>query len=85
MRRIFLYIAEENPSAADGFVVELEQKVRSLTNLGLSGVQREGLDPDIRTFVYRNQCIYFTITDEALRVLRVLHARRKISRDYFSD
>lgn len=78
-----LYIAQDNPVAADRFVLDFDAKVRSFAQRGLSGVKRDEFGRDVRSFVYRDRVIVFLITDEELTVLRVLHGHQDISAIHF--
>ncbi|KQO75342.1 type II toxin-antitoxin system RelE/ParE family toxin [Rhizobium sp. Leaf262] len=74
-----IYIALENPAAADRFVFDLEAKVRAFAEGGLTGVKREELGPSLRSFTYQKRIIVFQATEEELIVLRVLHGHQDLS------
>ena len=78
------YVADFNPAAARRLLDDLNAKIISLAKLGLTGTAREFI-PGLRTFPYRNRCIYFVVTDSEMTVLRVLHGHQDISPDHFTD
>jgi toxin ParE1/3/4 len=56
-----------------------------LAGSGTSGVSRENLRPGLRALVYKNRIIYFRVTQDECRIVRVLHSRQDISTQSFSD
>jgi toxin ParE1/3/4 len=79
------YIAENNPLAANQFILALEGKAQSFARPGLTGVRRDNLRPGMRSFAYRQRVIYFIVRDQELVVVRVLHGREHISPKDFTE
>ena len=79
------YIQLHNPSAANRFTLDVFAKVRSLADLGLTGVDRPDCGEGIRSISYRERIIFFRVSDTALTILRVLHGHQDISPDLFTD
>jgi plasmid stabilization system protein ParE len=85
LRAIHRHIAADNPTAANSFILDLNEKVRSFANLGLTGIERDGLGLGLRAFTYHDRCFYFRVTAESLLILRVLHGRQDTTPDDFTE
>jgi plasmid stabilization system protein ParE len=79
------YIARENPPAADRFFLDIYLKVEAFARAGLTGTDRGEFGNGVRSFVYRERVIFFSLSDDELIVLRVLHGRQHISPSDFKD
>ncbi|MGK9050031.1 type II toxin-antitoxin system RelE/ParE family toxin [Neorhizobium petrolearium] len=77
------YIALSSPLAASRFALSIFAKVRSLAELGLTGVSRSEFGEGLRSIAYRERIIFFRIRGNELVVVRVLHGHQEISPDYF--
>jgi toxin ParE1/3/4 len=84
LRAHYDYIFKFDPIAAKRLLDEINKKIEWIAELGITGVPRSFF-PGLRAFPFKNRCIYFTITDEAIIVLRVLHGRQNTSPDDFSE
>jgi plasmid stabilization system protein ParE len=51
--------------------------------MGLTGIGRDDFGDGLRSFVYRERVIYFTIDSNSLYIVRVLHGHQHVSRDTF--
>jgi toxin ParE1/3/4 len=85
MQHIHADIFPDNPKAADDFIRNVYGKVRSLADLGIGGTSHEEFGAGIRSLAHRQRIIFFTINDDTLFVVRILHGRRDISSDDFSE
>ena len=81
---IYKYIADFNPSAAEKLLNDLNRKIKSLAEHGITGVPRP-FAAGLRAFPYRERCIYFVISENKMTVLRVLHGHQNISPDDFTE
>ncbi|RYE63770.1 MAG: type II toxin-antitoxin system RelE/ParE family toxin [Rhizobiaceae bacterium] len=79
----YTFIAQDNPQAADRFVLDLYRKVESFATAGLTGIDRNQFGSGIRSLSYRDRIIFFTISDTELTVLRLVHGHQDISPDLF--
>jgi toxin ParE1/3/4 len=75
---IWLFIAEDNPDAADRFHDLLLSKILILATQPLMGRVREELHPGVRGFPVGNYVIFYRDTPDYLEILRVLHGARDI-------
>jgi toxin ParE1/3/4 len=81
----YIYIARANPAAADRFVFDIDEKVRSFSHGGLTGIKRDELGTGLRSFAYRERIIVFLINDQELIVVRILHGHQDISAKNFEQ
>ncbi|MDE1159179.1 MAG: type II toxin-antitoxin system RelE/ParE family toxin [Neorhizobium sp.] len=77
------YIARDNPLGADRFFLDIYRKVERYSRTGLTGTNRGEFGNGIRGFSYRQRVIFFTVSDTALTILRVVHGHQDISPDFF--
>lgn len=82
---IFTYIAAENPIAGKRLVDGLLAKMRWIADFGFSGHSRDDLAPGLRSLVHQERCIFYRIDDEEVRIVRILHGRRDLFSQNFSD
>ena len=80
---ISLYIARDNPVRAMTFVDEIEAKAMTLADTPMKGAARDDLNPGIRLLVHGAYGVYYRVTNENIRILRVLHSARDLSVDDF--
>ena len=85
LAHIHLYLFEHNPTAADQFVLDFYGKMDAMADLGLSGVARDDIRPELRSLSYRERTVYFRTTDSRLHVIRILHGRRNLTADHFPE
>lgn len=84
LRAHYDYVYEFDPVAAERLLQEVTRKISVIAELGLSGVPRS-FSPGLRAFPFRNRCIYFTISDDTVTVLRVMHGRQNTTPDDFPE
>ncbi len=81
-----LYIAGDNPAAAERFLTAVERTFETLTRSPHSGATRAFVNPQLqggRMFPvtgFRNHLIFYCPTGTAVEIIRVLHAARNIKR-----
>ena len=76
---IWLYIAAENPKAADSVLDNIETKFRLLSENPEIGPARPDIAPELRYFPSGNYLILYRICEEALEIVRVVHGMRNLS------
>jgi len=59
--------------------------MRWITETGFTGQPRNELASGLRSVVYRERCIFYRIDSAQVRVVRVLHGRRDLGSQNFSD
>lgn len=75
----WLYIAEENPVAADGVLDAIEKDAHLLALQPTMGRARPGLAADVRSWPTSTAYILFYLVErQGITVLRVLHHARDV-------
>ena len=75
---IWLFIAEDNPAAADRFHDQLLSKFLILAEHPLIGHAREELRPNMRSFPVGRYVVFYRDSSEHIEIVRVLHGARDI-------
>lgn len=73
---IWAYIAKENEAAADKVIDQIDDRIKSLSFLPLSGAAMTFIAPDVRRTVVGRYSIYYRPVKDGIEVLRILHERR---------
>lgn len=80
----WLYIAEENPAAADRLLDAIEREANSLSHQPLMGRARTELTEGVRSWPTSTRYILFYLPDdEGITLLRVLHHARDVQQITF--
>jgi toxin ParE1/3/4 len=74
------YIARDNPDRAASFVDELEEACRHIADNPQAYPLRSDLAPDVRMAVHMNYLIFFRLLPNEIRVERILHGARNLTR-----
>jgi toxin ParE1/3/4 len=78
LRQIWLYVAQDNLSAADRLIDRFERNLFSLARNPLMGASADHFRPGLRQFTVGNYVLFYELTDDGIRVVRVLHGARKL-------
>ena len=78
---IWLYVAEENETAADRLVSKLYDRCLILCDFPEAGPRRDELPSEVRQLVEGNYVILYRIRNNRLELIRALHAKRRIGPD----
>lgn len=78
MDEIWVYVAEDNPVAADGLIDEFHQAIASLADHPKLGRSREELAQGLRGLPVGNYVIFYRPLSDCLQVYRVLHGARDL-------
>ena len=73
---IWGYIAEDNVTAADRMLDEIDAQCKFLARTPELGRLREDLSPRLRSWVVGNYVIFYRPQPNGIEVMRVLHGRR---------
>ena len=73
-----LYIAEDDPAAADRFLDAITETMQRLARHPMLGRTRPELAPELRSFPYRQHVIFYRPVHGGIEVMRVLHGSRDI-------
>ena len=75
---IWLYIAEDDPEAADRFIRSINSRFPKLASMPYMGRQREEPSPGMRSLPVGNYIIFYRPIDQGIEVVRVLHGARDL-------
>ncbi|MGF6095773.1 type II toxin-antitoxin system RelE/ParE family toxin [Pseudomonas sp. 18175] len=78
LQEIALYIAQDNPQRALSFTAELRQKCQRIAEKPLAYRSRRELGENLRSCTHGHYVLFFECTDQAVTVVRVLHASRDL-------
>lgn len=77
---IGLYIAEDDPDRAISFVAELEAKALQAAERPRSFPARDDISRGLRAARHRHYLLLFRETEQEIRIARVVHGARDLSR-----
>jgi len=72
------HIADDDMTAADRWVDELDATFGRLATQPMMGRARPELAPDLRSFPFRRYVIYYVARSDGIDVVRVLHSARDV-------
>ena len=82
----WLFIAEENLSAADRLLEQIEREAQTLLLQPLMGRARPELATDVRSWPTSTPYVlFYTVDEESITVLRVLHHARDVRQFGFNQ
>ena len=76
-QKIYQYLYQFNPLAADKTDEILSKKVANLLHQPLMGVEREGVKGRLLVIAELSMLVAYHIENEDIKVLRVLHMKQK--------
>lgn len=75
---LWLYIAEDNPAAADRLLDEIEAKCRLLSEQPRLGPARPDIRPELRYFPIGSYLILYREITGGVEIVRVVHGARDL-------
>lgn len=75
---IWLFIAQDNPSAADRLLREIGKQTKMLAHTPRMGVERNEIKHGLHSFPIESYVIFYTIENDGITIARVLHSARDI-------
>ena len=76
--QIWLYIATDDPIAADRFLSHIGERCQSYAHQPQLGEARSNLGRHLRCFSVGNYVVYYRPTSDGIEIARVLHGARDI-------
>jgi toxin ParE1/3/4 len=76
---IWVYIAEDNPDAADALLLDIDEKCELLAGNPAMGQARPDIASELRHFPVGRCLILYRIIDDGVEIVRVLHGARHLS------
>ena len=80
LTKIWVYIARDDPSAADRLIDKLRSECQRLAFRSQRGRHREDLAPHLRSYRIGNYYIFYFPTEAGIEVARFLHGARDLRR-----
>ncbi len=77
---IWIYIAQDNPGAADRMLDNIEQRFHALADNPLIGQLRPDIAPELRYFSVGKYLILYRTVPGGVQIVRVIHGARDVSR-----
>jgi len=78
LEEIWLYIAQDDPDAADRFIRTIVSRFPTLASMPRMGRHGEELSAELRSFPVDNFVIFYRPMDGGIEVVRVLHGARDL-------
>jgi toxin ParE1/3/4 len=75
---IWLYIAQDNPDAADKYIRVIASRFPTLASMPLMGRERAELSPRLRSFAVGRHVIFYRPLDNGVEIARVLDGARDL-------
>jgi toxin ParE1/3/4 len=79
LAEIWVYIAEDSPTAATAFIEKIQAKFIPLLEFPGMGAPRDQIVQGLRAAPYKNYVIYYMHDDAAVTIIRVVHGARDVS------
>ncbi len=78
LEEIWLFIAQDNPEAADRFIRTIVSRFPTLASMPYLGRLREELSARLRSFPVSNYVIFYRPLEDGIQIVRVLHGARDL-------
>ncbi len=78
LQEIWLYIAQDNPKAADKLLDRIEAQCELLANHPQLGPARDDIAKGLRYYPLANHLILYRIVKKNIEIVRVVHGARNI-------
>ncbi len=75
---IWLYIAQDNPDAADKYIRTIVARFPTLASMPHMGRDRGELSPGLRSFAVGRHVIFYRPMDNGVEIVRVLDGARDL-------
>lgn len=79
LKEIAAYIAEDRPQAARNVVRRIRERINALRTSPFIGAPRDEVVPGFRVVVVYSYLIVHDVSNETVRIVRVLHGARDLS------
>jgi toxin ParE1/3/4 len=79
-RRIFLWIAREDPAAAERVLLEFDRQLELLARHSALGTLRPDVHPGLRMLPVGRYLVFYVGIENGIALVRILHSVRDIRR-----
>jgi toxin ParE1/3/4 len=80
--RIYRYLEERSPTAADAFIRRIDSNFESLARFPFIGRERSNLAPGLRCLVVGLHLIFYVVDDDEITVVRVIDGRMDVDEEF---
>jgi toxin ParE1/3/4 len=80
--RIYSYLTDRNPKAADNLVRGIDRKLKNLSAFPFIGRARPKLGEDIRSLVVGNHLIFYRVYSDCIAIVRIIDGRMDIDEEF---
>jgi len=80
--RIYRFIEEHNPVAAEAFARRISQNFANLARFPFIGRERFSLAADLRCLVVGLHLIFYTVAPDLITVVRVIDGRMDVDEEF---
>lgn len=75
---LWIYIAQDNPAAADRLLDAINERCLALADNPLMGRLRPDIAPELRYFTVGNYLILYRTLPDGVQIVRVIHGARDL-------
>ncbi len=76
--QIWLFVAQDNPSAADKLLMGMNDQICRLAHTPRMGRSRNEVRRGLHSFSVAKYVIFYTIEEGGIMIIRVLHSARDV-------
>jgi toxin ParE1/3/4 len=80
--RIYHYIEERSPNAADAFIRRVNTNFENLVQFPFIGRERSSLAPGLRCLVVSLYLIFYTVELDHIAIVRVIDSRMDVDEEF---
>jgi toxin ParE1/3/4 len=80
--RIYRYIDERNPSAAESFIQRIRNNFDNLARFPFIGRERSSLAPGLRCLIVGLHLIFYAVDPDEITVVRVIDGRMDVEEEF---
>jgi len=80
--RIYSYIEERSPAAAETIVARIDRKLDQLARFPFIGRERSSLAPGLRSVLVGSYLVFYTVEPNNIVVVRVIDGRMDIDEEF---
>jgi toxin ParE1/3/4 len=80
--RIYNYIDERNPQAAESFIQRVRNNFENLARFPFIGRERSSLAPGLRCLIVGLHLIFYTVDPDEITVVRVIDGRMDVEEEF---
>ncbi len=81
--RIFRYLEERSPNAADAFIHRVDSNFDNLVRFPFIGRERSWLAPGIRCLVVGLHLVFYIVDSDQITIVRVIDGRMDVDEEFY--